>query len=219
MKSSRRKFLKIAGVSALGLGARPVLDVLASSGEHEATSTPEIKKGKDALTAKRWAMVVDTRKIESEEDLKPMIEACHKIHNVPEFENKNHEIKWIWLEEFKHEFPTQEPEFVDDRVRNLPFLTLCNHCENAACVRVCPTKATFKREEDGIVLMDFHRCIGCRFCMAACPYGSRNFNWFDPRTAQAYPGTFPGRIASRSHPICGNITNLGHTTGRDRTDP
>jgi Fe-S-cluster-containing dehydrogenase component len=180
MKSSRRKFLKIAGVSALGLGAKPVLDVLASSGEHEATSTPEIKKGKDALTAKRWAMVVDTRKIESQEDLKPMIEACHKIHNVPDFENKNHEIKWIWLEEFKHEFPTQEHEFVDERVKHLPFLTLCNHCGNAACVRVCPTKATFKRE-DGIVLMDFHRCIGCRFCMAACPYGSRSFNFRDPR--------------------------------------
>ena len=125
-------------------------------------------------------MVIDTRKLQSEEDLEPMIEVCHKIHNVPKFENKNHEIKWIWAEEFKHEFPTQEPEFLDDRVKHLSFLTLCNHCEKAPCVRVCPTKATFKRE-DGIVLMDFHRCIGCRFCMAACPYGSRSFNFRDPR--------------------------------------
>ena len=47
-------------------------------------------------------------------------------------------------------------------------------------MRVCPTKATFKRA-DGIVMMDYHRCIGCRFCMAACPYGSRSMNYRDPR--------------------------------------
>jgi len=44
---------------------------------------------------------------------------------------------------------------------------------------VCPTQATWKRE-DGIVMMDMHRCIGCRFCVVGCPYGSRSFNWKDP---------------------------------------
>jgi len=181
MKSSRRRFLKIAGISALGLGVKPALEVLASSeGGHAGVAKPEVNKGENALTAKRWALVIDTRKFESEEDLKPMIEACHKIHNVPKLENKRHEIKWIWAEEFKHTFPTQEHEFLDERVEHLSFPTLCNHCEKPACVRACPTKATFKRE-DGIVLMDFHRCIGCRFCMAACPYGSRSFNFRDPR--------------------------------------
>jgi [DsrC]-trisulfide reductase subunit O len=178
MESSRRSFLKIAGISALGIGAKPVFNVLAA--EHGETFDPMVKKRDNALTAKRWAMVIDTRKLESEEIFEKIIHACHDIHNVPQLENKRHEIKWIWTEEFKHTFPTQEHDYLSDHTKHSHFLTLCNHCENPACVRACPTKATFKRA-DGIVLMDFHRCIGCRFCMAACPYGSRSFNFRDPR--------------------------------------
>ncbi len=232
MESSRRSFLKIAGISALGLGAKPVLDVFASTEEHTEALKPETRKGEDVLKAKRWALVIDTRKFESEEDLKPMIEACHKIHNVPKLENKRHEIKWIWTEEFKHTFPTQEHEFLDDRVKHLLFLTLCNHCEKPACVRVCPTKATFKRE-DGIVLMDFHRCIGCRFCMAACPYGSRSFNFRDPRPFieernPKFPTRMKGvvekcnfcveRLAVGELPACVEASNGALTCG-DLDDP
>ncbi len=179
MKKSRRRFLKIAGISALGMGSKPVFDLFAASGEG-GNKQGTVSEHEKALTAKQWAMVVDTRKFESAEDLEPIIEACHQIHNIPEFGNKRHEIKWIWEEEYKHAFPTKLTRFLSDRVAHLPFLVLCNHCENPPCVKVCPTKATFKRD-DGIVLMDFHRCIGCRFCMAACPYGSRSFNFRDPR--------------------------------------
>jgi Fe-S-cluster-containing dehydrogenase component len=52
----------------------------------------------------------------------------------------------------------------------------CLHCQNAPCVEVCPVKATFHRE-DGLVIMDYDRCIGCRYCEVACPYDARKFNW------------------------------------------
>lgn len=180
MENSRRTFLKIAGISALGLSAKPVFNAFAVSEEHGEKKEAKALPKKEALTAKRWAMVIDTTKFESAKDLEPIIEACHKIHNVPVFENKRHEIKWIWEEEFKHAFPDLENEHINDRIKSLPFLVLCNQCQDAPCVRACPTQATFK-QEDGIVAMDFHRCIGCRFCMAACPYGSRSFNFRDPR--------------------------------------
>jgi molybdopterin-containing oxidoreductase family iron-sulfur binding subunit len=179
MENSRRHFLKIAGISALGVGTKPVLDAFASSGGgHE--KQVELKSGEKALHAKNWGMVIDTRKLKTKEDVEPLIEACHSIHNVPHFENERHEIKWIWETEYKHAFSGKGNKYLDESTKNNPFLVLCNHCENPPCCRACPTEATFQRE-DGIVLMDFHRCIGCRFCMAACPYGSRSFNFLDPR--------------------------------------
>lgn len=60
-----------------------------------------------------------------------------------------------------------------------PLPLSCQHCENPACEKVCPTGATYSTE-DGTVLIDYERCIGCRYCFAACPYGVRQFNWSDP---------------------------------------
>ncbi len=188
MEKSRRSFLKVAGIAAIGLGVSPAMN-FASSGTGMAVKA----KNEQALIAKRWGMVIDTGKLNDEINEK-MIEACHKAHNVPDFNHEvdqekypgtrpvNHkqEIKWLWEEHFKYAFPDKEDEFLADKFHDLPFLVTCNHCKNAPCVQACPTQATFKRE-DGIVIMDFHRCIGCRFCMAACPYGSRSFNFRDPR--------------------------------------
>jgi molybdopterin-containing oxidoreductase family iron-sulfur binding subunit len=234
MIKSRRSFLKVAGAAALMAGAKPALDVIASSGGHGESAVPEIQMiaGETALKAKNWGMVIDTRKLNTAEAVEPLIEACHKIHNVPKFENKRHEIKWIWETEFKHAFPDQPNKYLNEGTEHAPFLVMCNHCENPPCCRACPTKATFQRE-DGIVLMDFHRCIGCRFCMAACPFGARSFNFFDPRPHieeinKKFPTRMKGvvekcnfcaeRLAEGKMPACVEASNGAIVFG-DLSDP
>jgi len=68
----------------------------------------------------------------------------------------------------------QEAGTVGDHIVYIP--RPCLHCENAPCVEVCPVKATYHRE-DGVVMMNYDRCIGCRYCQIACPYEARSFNW------------------------------------------
>ena len=170
MKYSRRSFLKFLGLSLIGMGVKPAL------GGDEA---PRFTRSPEELMAKRWAMVMNPRKCPG--GCKECIDACHRVHNVPNFGNSKDEIKWIWNEPFRDAFPGQEHAYLEEDFKKRPLIVLCNHCDNPPCVRVCPTKATFKRKEDGIVVMDYHRCIGCRFCVAGCPYGARSMNFRDPR--------------------------------------
>ncbi|CAK7073249.1 MAG: hypothetical protein DELT_01994 [Desulfovibrio sp.] len=170
----RRDFLKGASLcaAAASLAAPLATPGLALAGDGTFVKTPGEK------SAKRWAMVIFSQKMASPALQKKVIEACHSYHNVPQIEGKQ-EVKWIWSDTYNATFTEQATNFPAKSLTERPFLMLCNHCENPPCVRVCPTQATFQRE-DGIVVMDYHRCIGCRFCMAGCPYGARSFNFKDP---------------------------------------
>lgn len=178
MSIKRRDFIKITGLSTLGLVAIPASELLA-----------EITKSDTSRSGMKLAMVIDLQKCNKEKDCTDCIDACHGVHNVPNFvlpdgkPNRKDEIKWIWKEHFGHAFHEQQHEFLGEKIKHIEALVLCNHCENPPCVSVCPTQATWKRDKDGIVMMDWHRCIGCRYCIAACPYGSRSFNWLDPKEA------------------------------------
>jgi molybdopterin-containing oxidoreductase family iron-sulfur binding subunit len=173
MAIDRKKFLQLSGASVLALAGTRTLGGLTERGQ-EGTS-PSAK-----LNAKRWAMVIDAKKCLKQDGCDKCIQACHRIHNVPEFEEERHEIKWIWKEPFKEAFISGKDTYANELFKEQPFLVFCNHCDKPPCVRVCPTQATWRRE-DGLIMMDWHRCIGCRYCMAGCPYGSRSFNWVDPR--------------------------------------
>ncbi|HHW06015.1 MAG TPA: 4Fe-4S dicluster domain-containing protein [Clostridia bacterium] len=205
MRINRREFLKAGGATALVLGTLPLAQALA---DKEPVSSDRKAK---------WGLAIDVRKCweKQQAGCRECIKACHYHHNVPEMDSAKNEIKWIWSAPFTAVFPELEG-LKEESLLSSNVLALCNHCENAPCVRVCPTKATFQTPS-GITVMDYHRCIGCRYCMAACPYGARSFNFTDPRpfikeANPAFPTREKGvvekcnlcdeRIALGQRPIC-----------------
>jgi [DsrC]-trisulfide reductase subunit O len=236
MSVDRRKFVKYAGLTALGLAAHPVANLLGQEAEtHNEVINDSVNQPiGEALTAHRWAMVIDMRIAKNDHHcFDKAIAACHKVHNVPEMGLKKDEIKWAWTEEFHTVFHDQENHHFPKNMGHLPTMVLCNHCDNPSCVRVCPTGSTWKRE-DGIVMMDWHRCIGCRYCVVACPYGSRSFNFRDPRPyikeiQPDYPTRMRGvvekctfceeRLAFGKMPACVEATDNGVITFGDLENP
>lgn len=121
--------------------------------------------GKDArkgIPDRKFVMVVDLARCKNARKCK---EACNKNHHTG---GQKEYLKVLRMEDNPAGSPYWQP-------------TMCFHCDEPPCVKVCPVDATFKRD-DGLVLIDNDRCIGCRFCMAACPYSQRVFNWGEPET-------------------------------------
>ncbi len=186
MKLSRKDFLRLAAGAVALAGAGGLVHAV-----NGPDATPRLRSGQDR---KRWGMVIDLQKCHEEKGCDRCARACHATHNVPGIPDKAHEVKWIWNERSADVFPFQPSEYTNQSA-DAPLPVLCNHCTDPACVRVCPTRATWKRQ-DGVVMMDYHRCIGCRYCMAACPYGSRSFNYEDPRPhLERINPDFPTRTA------------------------
>ena len=163
---SRRRFIQ--WLAAAGAVIAPLPWVSFAEKERPAGSsptTPSPQDGAQTTPRRQWVMVIDLRKCDGcvSIDAPPQCtEACIREHFVPEGQQ--------WLQIYEQQTPGGGSFFQP---------TPCYQCENAPCVNVCPVGATY-HNEDGIVLIDHLRCIGCRFCMAACPYQRRFFNWGDP---------------------------------------
>jgi len=148
----RRDFLKAGAVMA---GATAASGVLVYSVAH--SRAPE----EGASASKRWGMLIDTSKCG--DGCNDCVTACN-TENGLSGETGPQDSQYIRKLNIK--------DLRNGRVHELPML--CQHCEHPPCVDVCPTGASMRRA-DGIVLVDRHICIGCRYCMMACPYKARSF--------------------------------------------
>ena len=114
----------------------------------------------------KYGMVIDVTKCSP--DCNACVDACRQENNVAFHGDKRWDVHLIRKVQLKREYPVASPE--------KPVLLLCNHCDHPPCAQACPVQATYKRP-DGIVIVDEHRCIGCRYCMIACPYNARFYNY------------------------------------------
>jgi len=156
---SRRNFLKTssAGIAVIAPGVSLITVAQAKQTANEPVT--------DKV---RWGMLIDTNKCAKGCD--DCVSACQQEHGwgsgSEDEKNSDQEQKAQWVRIVKVRDNSTKHE------TRIPMM--CQHCEFPPCADVCPTGASFKRA-DGIVLVDKHRCIGCRYCMMACPYKARSY--------------------------------------------
>jgi len=187
INSYRRKFLGgLAGTAAVATVAPGVF-------LREVQAKPADEPASDKV---RWGMLIDINKLDDGGDA--CIEACKKEHgwgNDP-LSNDAQQAQWIRKVKVTEKMTGHEV--------TLP--VMCQHCETAPCVDVCPTGASMKRA-DGIVQVNRHICIGCRYCMMACPYKARSFV-HEPLIDQL-PDTPRGKGTVESCNMCVNRVDAG----------
>ncbi|MEE9388275.1 MAG: 4Fe-4S dicluster domain-containing protein [Paracoccaceae bacterium] len=148
---NRRDFFK-SGAAMATVTLAPGVTLMAFGGDANAA----------ASSANRWGLLIDVNKCAS--DCTACVTACSDENGWENTGNPETDAQWIRKVDLKDNKTGYEV--------SLP--VMCQHCDDAPCVDVCPTGASFKRT-DGIVLVDKHTCIGCRYCMMACPFKARSF--------------------------------------------
>lgn len=155
---NRREFLKIAGLGAVATVGAKVVAAAGSAIRPILSRLPH--PGDTGGGAHHWVMVIDLARCDG---CGACTTACSAMHMVPPGQ--------AWIKVYKMEHEAMAGSYYFPRP--------CMQCDNPPCVNVCPVGASYKRS-DGIVLIDQEICIGCRMCLAACPYSARYFNWTEP---------------------------------------
>jgi len=192
--SSRRAWLgSAAGVAAAGLGGAMLAPGIRLV-ELAQAATPASTAG--ASPKVRWGLLIDTTKCAG--GCTDCVSACN-TENGLNGGTRATDAQWIRKVEIK--------QVRTGRSASLP--VMCQHCAEPPCVDVCPTGASFKRA-DGIVLVDRHTCIGCRYCMMACPYKARSFVHEDLRDQK--PDVPRGKGCVESCTLCVHRLDRGERT-------
>ncbi len=144
---ARRRFLQKLGLMGAVAASYTLLEVQAKTA---------------ASSDKRWGLFIDTSKCSSGCDA--CVRGCNEEHGIDAGKDEHTRAQWIRKIDLTDNLTGAES--------SVP--VMCQHCDSAPCVDVCPTGASFKRA-DGVVLVNKHTCIGCRYCMMACPYKARSF--------------------------------------------
>lgn len=187
--SGRRAWLGVAAAGLAGVMLAPGVRLI------EIARAAPAKTGA-ADPAVRWGMLIDTTKCAPGCD--DCVTACN-VENGLGTPTRPTDSRWIRKVEIK--------EIKTGRQASVP--VMCQHCAEPPCVDVCPTGASFKRA-DGIVLVDRHSCIGCRYCMMACPYKARSFV-HEPLTDQ-HPDVPRGKGCVESCTLCVHRLDRGDKT-------
>lgn len=192
----RREFLKSGSVVA---AATIVPGVIL----HTAVAEPRSEAVTDAV---RWGMLIDTSKCADGCD--SCVKACDTENGLTSMQKPEGLSDDMWDEQIpKWIRQVKVKDNLTGHVTNLPMM--CQHCEHPPCVDVCPTGASMRRA-DGIVMVDRHTCIGCRYCMMACPYKARSFNH---TSVEIKPTSAPrGKGCVESCNFCVHRLDNGETT-------
>ena len=185
MNPTRRQFLGIGAALTAGAVIAPGLRLI----DLAQARSPE----EQATLLQRWGLLIDITKCA---DCDVCVTACHEENGVTSNGRPETDAQWI-----------RKVGLRDKRTgfaQTLPLM--CQHCEDAPCVDVCPTGASFKRA-DGIVLVDKHTCIGCRYCVMACPFSARSFI-HEPVTGQK-PDVPRGKGTVESCTLCVHRVDRG----------
>ncbi|MDD6088172.1 MAG: 4Fe-4S dicluster domain-containing protein [Desulfovibrionaceae bacterium] len=151
----------------------------------------------------RWTMVIDLDKCTG---CGACMVACQTENNIPLYEDGTANNRVItWLKVYRL---TNGRDFPNGDTAYLP--RPCMQCGKPSCVSVCPVTATDKSENGGIVSQIYPRCIGCRYCMASCPYHARYFNWQDPIWPEGMEKTLSPDVSPRPRGVVEKCTFCHH---------